>query len=305
MSKHKIHGRLGLTGSGKTLDQTERDVLAEILSGVEVWSTYWINLDLPNIHYFSSFEQIRDLRNCVVVFDEVTDIFDPREWEKEGSEVRRWFRLHRHHHIEIYFNTQDISLVAKTIGTLCHEWLYCKEDADGTLARLWRRFWRRPERVSVRVAEMTYQELKKMAAGWELGEQLEAEGIFKTIQYPHDVLIHHELDDKKRELVHRYCPNCEGRQGEQIVRIDTDKFTELNEEGVRVLKQDEFCPRDGSKLEIRESGVFDTDYDPNIEEVEIEWRAFVPIKEGAMMVPYKGWLSDRQVEDRKKLRTKF
>ena len=163
MSKYKIHGRLGLTGSGKSLDQTESDILDFILDGVEVWSCYWLNIDLPNVHYFTEFEEIEDLRNAVVVFDEITDFFDPRDWENESKGVRRWFRLHRKRHLHIYFNTQDISLVAKTIGTLCHEWLYIKENNLGVIMEWIFKIIGRKERISMKIYEMTYQELKKMA----------------------------------------------------------------------------------------------------------------------------------------------
>lgn len=44
--------RLGLPGSGKTLDQTLSDVIPALLSGVDVYCNYWINWDSPNLHFF-------------------------------------------------------------------------------------------------------------------------------------------------------------------------------------------------------------------------------------------------------------
>jgi len=304
MSTHIISVRLGLTGSGKTLDQTEGPVLDAILRGEDVWCSYWLNLDLPNIHYFKDFEEIRALKNAVVVFDEVTDFFDPRAWMDEGSEVRRWFRLHRHRHLDIYCNTQDISLVAKTIGILAHEWLYCKPAEYGPAFTAVINFLI-GHRIRIKIAEMTYQELKKMAVGFDIGEQIEAEGGYRTTSHRPENLEHRELDDYKIELIHRYCNKCGGRQGEMIRKKETEVWATKKEDkkGREIgweLKNEEYCPKHKEeKLELKYSGIYDTDYDPPVEEKEVEFRPFVPIKEGAMMVPYKGALSDRQVDLKK------
>lgn len=313
MSRHKIEIRLGLTGSGKSLNQTEEPVLAALLNNEVVYCSYWINWNGDNYHYFNEFNEVKNLRNCVVVFDEVTDFFDPREWEAEGSEVRRWFRLHRHRHLDIYANTQDISLVAKTIGTLAHSWLWCKENNDGWLYT-WILKQFRIERVGVKIAPMTYQELKKMANGFDIGEKVEEVGGFQAIYYKKDKLYHHELDQFKIELVHRYCPECEMRQDGitkeelkleeeihkeiytkkrgQILKEDTLKICQKDNKGLYHLREEEFCRRHTTTpLEIRETGLYDTDYEPEVREKPIMIKL---LTKGETLVPYKGSLSKRQ-----------
>lgn len=313
MSQHKIEIRLGLTGSGKSLNQTEEPVLAALLNNEVVYCSYWINWNGDNYHYFNEFNEVKNLRNCVVVFDEVTDFFDPREWEAEGSEVRRWFRLHRHRHLDIYANTQDISLVAKTIGTLAHNWLWCKENNDSWLmAWILKQF--KITRIGIKIAPMTYQELKKMANGWDLGEKVEEVGGFQAIYYNHKKILHHELDDHKIELVHRYCPICEMRQDgitkeelelgkeaalkiwtkkrSQIPKEETKKWVKQDNKGIYHLIEEEFCQRHTTTpLEIRETGLYDTDYEPEVREKKIMVQLMV---ESTKMQPYKGSLSPRQ-----------
>jgi len=300
--KYEIHGWLGKTGSGKTLDETEQAVLDFILSGVEVWTCYWINIDLPNVHYFSEFEEVENLKNAVIVFDEITDFFDPRDWENESKGVRRWFRLHRKHHLHILFNTQDISLVAKTIGTLCHKWYFLKTHNYGWVMSIFKKILGTESDISLQICEMTYQELKKMAVGFEIGEQLEAEGYFKTVNYKIKKILHKELNDLKRELVHRYCPKCESRQGDQIKSKDTFKIATRLEDKKESwkLKQDEFCPFCKTvQLEIRESGIYDTDYEIPIREKKISWQAMTDSPKGWKRIPFSGLLSDRQMKEKR------
>jgi len=296
MSKHKIIGGLGLTGSGKTCDQTEQYVLPAILAGRRVAVNWWINLDYPNIKYYNDWEEIKDLKNYFIGIDEVTDIADPRSWADEAGEFRRWWRLHRKHHLDIVFNTQDISLVAKTIGILAHTWEYYRT-AENPFEKLFKR-------VSMEYCAMTYQELKKMAAGWDLTGIIEAQGEFQTINYPIRRLLHHELDDHKIELIHRYCPDCDGRQGKQIKRGEEKEVCHL--EGKKgketwALNEREVCPDHGTDLQIRESGIYDTDQEIEIKEVKGVWRYYVPSPEGMIMVEYKGTLSENQTKERDKL----
>jgi len=264
----KIKMRLGKTGSGKTLDQTEEDVLPALLDEQEVWSCYWLNWNRANWHYFKprDFEKIKDLRNCMVVFDELRQSFDPRRYDDETEEVRAFFELHRHRHNDIVGNTQDVSLVAKTVGIQAHEWILCEKVEEGALMR-----WLIGERIAVQKDFLTFQELKKMANGWELGEDVALDNDWERKNYRIKDIIHHELDDYKIELIHKYCPRCKMRQGKQILKEDTEKVAEkvwLNKKKYTwVLKEIEMCPRHhDTQLEIRESAMFDTDYEPETTE---------------------------------------
>ena len=302
--------RLGGVCTGKSLDQTETDVLDHLLAGEEVWCCYWLNWNKPNYHYFKPtkrdfLEKVVQQRNCVVVFDELAQIFEPRDWQEEGGEIRRWFQLHRHFHVDIYANTQDISLVAKSIGIIANDWQLLESVDDPWLIK-WVLKQFHIERIGIRKDWLTYQELKKMANGWELGEDVGLDNDWVIRKYRKDKLIHKELDDYKVELVHRYCPACAQRQGEsQILKEDTTKIAELGTDGIWRLKEPEYCPKHpGQLLELRESGLYDTDYDPETDTQEIEWVPMIDSPKGYTRIRYKGLISPEQSEERLKLNQK-
>jgi len=131
----KFEMRLGLPGGGKTLTQNELIVLPALASGIEVYVSYWVNTNQPNYHYFSDFEEVQGVRNCVVVFDEMCHILDPRNWDKEGGSVRDFFQLHRHRHVEIYGNTQHISFIAKTALVEITKYIMCDKGFNSDIFR--------------------------------------------------------------------------------------------------------------------------------------------------------------------------
>jgi len=254
-------GRLGLPGSGKSLDQTHSEVLEHLMNGEEVWSCYWINWAGDNWHYFQprDFDAIKNLRNCVIVFDEVAQMWEPRDWESENSEVRAFFQLHRHRHNDIYFNTQDVSLVSKTVGIIASEWIkYYKVEPD------WIRKLLKPKvKISMEIHHMTYQEMKKEAFGWELGDLVVERGDTELIDYKEEDLVRRDLNDLKVEIVHRYCPVCCARQGGIIKKEETEKYVDWDKKKGYYLKKKEYCPKHKTQeLEIRETGLYDTDYEP-------------------------------------------
>jgi len=291
--------RLGLPGCGKSLDQTEQEVLEHLIAGTEVYCCYWINWNLPNYHYFpptrKGFDSIKDQRNCVVVFDELAQIFDPRDWTEEGGEVRRWFQLHRHFHIDIYANTQDVSLVAKSVGIIADEWQYIEKIEQGAIAR-WIFSLFGLEYIKMHKSYLSWQQLKKIANGWELGEDVAIDGNWEIVNYRLDKIVHSELDELKEELVHKYCEKCAARQGEQIKKEQTNNEAiyslELKEWKLRKV---EYCPKHKEEeLKVRLSGLYDTDYTPETDEEQIEFVAMIDSPKGWRKIPYKGLLSEKQ-----------
>lgn len=296
---------LGKTGSGKTVLQTEEWVLPALLAGEEVWCCYWVNWNLPNYHYFAprDLDKIMNLRNSMIVFDEIRRSLDPRQWESESDEVRSFFELHRHRHNDIIGNTQDVSLVAKTVGVQAHSWVLVDRIEDGFFKRLWRKLTYN-EGLTFHKQYLSFQELKKMAAGWELGEEIGINAEFETIKMPFEALLHRELEEYKQEIVHRYCPKCKSRQGEQIKKEDTGKYCTIKD-GKWVLIEEEYCPKHkDTLLIIKESSMFDTDYEPETVEKEITWKPFMKSPEGWRLIEYKGALSKRQAEYKTNLNQK-
>jgi len=301
----KIIGRLGATGSGKTLYQTETNILPALLAGEEVWVSYWINWAGNNCHYFppKDFEIISGLRNCLIVFDDIGRSFDARGWESENQEQRAFFELHRHRHNDIVFNTQDVSLVAKTVGIQAHEWSQIERVSDPILKRLWYSIIGK-QGFTIRLDYLTFAELKKMANGWELGEDVAIDCDWHEHHFCKEDLVHRELNDFKIELFHKYCPKCMSRQGSQILKKDTESIVGFdNSKGIPVLKEEEYCPKHKEiLLEIRESGLFDTDYEPEIVEKKVEWKAY---SQQLKLLPFNGALSERQIKERGELNLNF
>jgi len=257
--------RLGLPGCGKSLDQTENPVLDHLLNGEQVYCCYWLNWNQPNYHYFTpgDFEAIKNLRNCVVVFDELAQSFEPRDWENESKDVRRFFQLHRHHHVDIYANTQDLSLVAKTIGIVADEWVLCDRIERGWLRKGFLKLFG-IEEISISKEYLNLQQLKKIANGWEIGEDVALDIETRVVNYKKEKLKHIELDEYKIELIHWHCDQCGGRQGEIILRGKTDNIATYNEKLKEwVSKEPKYCPKHpGELLKIKETGLYDTDYEP-------------------------------------------
>lgn len=291
--------RLGLPGSGKSLGLVEEDLLPHLLRGEEVWCNFWINWkgvwevddDFPeghyrqNLHFFTAdeFEELAPtLRNCVLVMDEMGQVMEPRAWEQESGNIRRFFQLHRHHHVDIYGTTQDISLVAKSAWIVVDEWILCYKMPKTLIGRLIDLI---ADRKSFRVAyqSMTYQELKKLAAGWENVEETDTgKGVGGKPRYKRYVigkLEHKELNGNKVELEHLYCPKCAGRQSD--------------------AQNDGYCPKHRKEpLKRIKSGIYDSDYDLPIKEKAITFVAMIDCPAGYRKIPYKGALSDRQLAQR-------
>lgn len=277
--------RLGLPGSGKSLGNCEEDLLPHLLAGEEVWTNYWVNYKGPNLHFFTAdeFDELAPtLRNCVLVMDEIGQVMEARAWEQESGNIRRFFQLHRHHHVDIYGTTQDVSLVAKSAWIVVDEWILCHK-----IERTW---WdnfvdwlRNSKSFRVGYQDVTYQELKKMAAGWENSMDSEFGGVGGDIRikrYDINKLLHTELDDVKSELEHYRCNKCCGRQ-----------------------EKGEFCPKHKEELlEIVKSGMYDTDYDIPIKEKEVRFVAKTPSPAGYMWIDAKFPLSDNQINQKQKLK---
>jgi len=300
--------RLGLPGSGKTLDQTIYDVLPHLLAGEQVYSTYWINWNKDNIHYFQEFEEIENIRNAVIVFDEIGQVLPARQWEQEGLRVQLFFQLHRHRHIDIIGNTQDVSLVAKTVGIVANRWYLIENNnnrlIDFALSFFGDRF------VVYNRYELSWQQLKKMANGWEIdgiAPHSSKDDIKISKWHTHNSLLFSHLNDYKIELVHTYCPKCKMRQGEQILKENTLDLCDYNKKkDIYTLKKPIFCPKHtDTMLEVRKSGIYDTDYEPVFPEKTITFQPMIPSPAGYRKIAYNGKLSAKQLDIVKNLKSVY
>ncbi|MFZ4799300.1 MAG: hypothetical protein ACOYMA_17505 [Bacteroidia bacterium] len=277
---NEITIRLGKTGSGKTVLQTFENVLPLLLDNQEVYCCYWLNYNGINLHYFKpkEFDKIKDLRNTTIVFDEIRRSFDPRQYGEETEEFRSFVELHRHRHNNIIGNTQDISLVAKTFGIQTHNWSLVAKQPRSIFSLMLDKIMER-KRLFIQEDYLTYQELKKMAAGWEIGENVGLDSVWTLFKYEMKDLVRRDLNEIKVELVHKYCPRCKSRQGTQVIKEETlDYFNEIiDNKGELIgytMKFKEYCPKHkATELIARESGMFDTDYEPATDEKNDNRRA--------------------------------
>jgi len=287
--------RLGLPGSGKSLGLVEEDLLPHLLSGEEVYCNFWINWKgikqtdgtyKQNLHFFNvdEFEElVPTLRNCVLVMDEIGQVLEPRAWENESGAIRRFFQLHRHHHVDIYGTTQDISLVAKSAWIVVDEWIMCHKQPSGILNSLIDWLLKRKS-FKVGYQDMTYQEIRKLLYGWENSIDEPDNGLggsIRNVTYVIEKLEHHEIDENKIELRHYYCSKCVGRQ---------DKT------------EDGYCAKHKDiKLEVKNSGIYDSDYDLPVAEKEINFVAMIASPKGYRQIPFKGALTKNQQEYKNRL----
>lgn len=276
--------RLGKPGCGKSLDQTLSDVLPHLLAGEEVYACYWINWNLPNFHYFEpsyeGWKSIKDITNCVHVYDEVMLVMDSRKHATEGDDWRYYWALHRHKHQDIFANSQDVSQVAKTIGIVVDDWELLVKERPSLFWRFM--YWVAGTTDHVRMLKYTlsWQRLKKLAATTELGEDDELdEDKFQRIVYTPLDIIRYDLDEYKVELIHSFCPKCAMRQGDQILKEDTDNIATYD----RKLRkwtwncdddQVPVCEKHRITLQLRDSGMYDTDYIPPTPQVETITKTF-------------------------------
>jgi len=63
------------------------------------------------IMYWSDMQQLVQLKDCDVVWDEIATELDARNWPLLSTEVKRFLSQYRKRGIDIYANTQDFSMV--------------------------------------------------------------------------------------------------------------------------------------------------------------------------------------------------
>lgn len=298
---------LGLPRSGKTLNMTEHCILPHLISGVDVWSNYWINWNLPNIHFWNDKEELYPLRNCVVAMDEIGRVADPREYASEDGNWRAFWQMHGHNHVDLVFNTQHISLVAKSCLIVVDKFYMCEKGWNGAVIKnLWPNFpW-----VVVHTDQLSLNDVKLLDVPiiGDNDETIQMKNISEdTDWFNKKKLLHRELNDFKSEFVHWRCPQCQSRQGASIPKDQTEEICYFDKKLDRyVLFEDVIapkCPKHRDQfLDLTESAMYDTDYKLEIIESDVVFKPYVKtLKE----VPFRGSLSDSQLLTKKSLERKF
>lgn len=304
---HLMVNYLGLRGAGKTLSAIHQEVLARYLKGEKIVSTSFINL--KGVDYIYSPEDCLKLRNCVLFIDELGDFVDAYDWANISQSFRRFLRLSRKRKVDIITTAQDISYIAKPLRVLFSNWVFCENaTATGFGATILK--WLHLFSISIKQQELTANELVKLQKGVgnnPLADNEEEEADFndfsfddfdledkvKTYNYYDKDLIRKDLAEFKIYNFQEFCPLCD--TGHDYVDKDKeDFFIDYNKKQKYFFKKDRFCPiHEKQVLQVREVGIYDTDYEIPIPPVpDLVVKYYIPSPKGHTLLPFKGLLPD-------------
>lgn len=78
------------------------------------------------IMYFENIEEILDIKNGLILFDEAQVIFNARQWENLPSEFQYKLQQHRKHRIDFFCTTQNLGTIDITYRRLIQAWFHCR-----------------------------------------------------------------------------------------------------------------------------------------------------------------------------------
>lgn len=163
-NRFTIKGYLGLTGGGKTLSMIQNEVIPALAMGREVWSNVWLNYNGSNLHYFNDKDDLHNVKNALIVIDEIGDVYDPYLYLEFSKEDKNVFAFHRKRRNDIIYSSQDISQVFKVCRTKTH-FFYLNEAGGGILVSLFYKLIFRSSVAVVRTMELGFSDLKLLALG--------------------------------------------------------------------------------------------------------------------------------------------
>lgn len=106
-------GNFGLPGCGKSTCLAQKAKYFQKL-GYRVFCLEDYPVDGCYLFKWSDLG-VYDMSNSVILIDEITLYADSRNYKLFGEIVKRFFILHRHYHIDIYYWTQFVERIDKTI----------------------------------------------------------------------------------------------------------------------------------------------------------------------------------------------
>lgn len=311
MTGHLFINYLGLPGAGKTLSAVEKHIIPYYKEGRLVYSNTWLNL--KGIKYFSSLDDLLDVRNAVIFIDEIGQFLDPYAWKDLSYSHRAFFQNHRKYHLDIISTTQDVSFIAKPARVLISDWVFCENNSYSPLVSRFMALFGVDE-IRVKYLELKTYDLLKLQKGIgfdtlnddvddvdfnidndidiaKLSEIKKNLNPVKKKSYSIKKLVHRELDDFKNEIYYFYCPKCGGRQYYDIKKGNEFKYFNFDKKGKYYCKMNYYCPNHRDSLLVaRLSFIYDTDYLIKVSVPSLVWRPFVPSRAGERLVPYRGFL---------------
>jgi hypothetical protein len=155
-----IQAFTGKTGSGKTFLMVN-EAFSYWLQGRNIYSntvldfsgqlsgkfktSFWEKVKFWNkkykrgkIVYFENINDIIDIRDGVILFDEAQVLFNARQWENLPEEFQYKLQQHRKHQIDLLCTTQNMGTIDITYRRLVHSWIHCKNLFQlGGSPRIW------------------------------------------------------------------------------------------------------------------------------------------------------------------------
>jgi len=130
----------GNTGNGKSylagmefLYLLTRAIVWDQKGKLEVRRRVATNIDLNESLYeeyreyivkFKTLDELIELRDCDVLFDDMGWYVNARRWQQLDPQVTEWFRTHEHYGCDVYGNCQDLKDVDVSIRKLMKEAKY-------------------------------------------------------------------------------------------------------------------------------------------------------------------------------------
>lgn len=115
LNPYKLYFIVGMKGSGKSTDLAKR-AMQHLKKGWTVFTTEHI----PGTYQITANDigNIEFPRNSVIFIDEVSLVWDNRNWKTMDPKVIEWFRLQRHRCVKVFMYSQsfDVDLKLRTLA---------------------------------------------------------------------------------------------------------------------------------------------------------------------------------------------
>lgn len=80
------------------------------------------------IVYFTNINEILDISNGIILFDEAQVLFNARNWEALPYDFQYKLQQSRKHNLSLYCTTQNLGTIDITYRRLVHSWIHCQRN---------------------------------------------------------------------------------------------------------------------------------------------------------------------------------
>jgi len=138
-----VHIVTGLPGAGKSYETARinvwllyrnrnwfektgiiRQVATNLKMSEEIEKEFGYGTENNFLRYWDSAEELPDMRNVDITWEEMGVYVDARQWENLTMEFRSWLMQHRHYGCEIWGNVQEFADVDIAVRRLTEDLIY-------------------------------------------------------------------------------------------------------------------------------------------------------------------------------------